>query len=283
MNWKIPVLASYAYLKQGNVFIEGLRNASEYFDIIIDSGAFTAYKLNKVITLDEYCNFLDNINLPTKYYFTLDEIGNSKKTLANYNELKSRGYKPIPIFTRGDNIKLFHQYYKDTEFVGIGGIAGTEKNSGYLKYLMDEEGLKEFNCHWLGFWDRDFLFHYKPTSCDSSAWQHFSMFGRVYLYVNRTFESFTRKDYQRNSKVFTFCEKYGINYNELADNDSWRNIVAIKGWIPPPKIISALSFLLFARDCKRYLGTDVFVVLARIDHVELLVYCAKQFEKFLTL
>lgn len=50
------------------------------FRLLIDSGAFTAWKAGKSIALDDYCRFLEALPAAPWRYFTLDVIGNPDAT-----------------------------------------------------------------------------------------------------------------------------------------------------------------------------------------------------------
>lgn len=283
INWKIPILVSYAYVDRN---LTGILNENKhYFDVILDSGAFTAFKTGRTITLDEYCDFLQCDTFDVEFYFTLDEIGNSEKTKENFYEMLRRNLTPIPIFTRGDPIQLFFDYYKIHRFIGIGGVAGTENNKNYMKDFLELKLGKTYNCHWLGFWDRDFLYKYKPPSCDTNGWQSTVMFGRSSLYVNRKFSSFTKENFKKNRKLNTFCEKYGIDYDLLYIDEVWQH-KSKPNYTPVPQVVSALSFLLFVRDCLKHVGTKVYLACSgnnAYKKVELLLYCKDKFGKFLNI
>ena len=49
-------------------------------------------------------------------------IGDAKATVANYDEMRRRGFDPIPIFTRGSDPALLEYCYSTTDLVGVGGL-----------------------------------------------------------------------------------------------------------------------------------------------------------------
>jgi hypothetical protein len=53
--------------------------------ILIDSGAFTAWKSGKTISVDDYCKFIESLPVKPWRYFTLDVVGDPKGTLAISN------------------------------------------------------------------------------------------------------------------------------------------------------------------------------------------------------
>src|SRR5882757_3999808 len=123
---QLPVLASYAYVKNSKTFIDGLTK-SRGVDLLIDSGAHTAYNTGTTIDMDAYCEFLKATK--PKYYFTLDVIGNAEKSLIQYDQMKERGFSPIPIFTRGAPIEHLEIYAKNAGYIALGGIFNIENNA----------------------------------------------------------------------------------------------------------------------------------------------------------
>jgi len=69
-------------------------------------------------------------------FFTLDVIGDSKKSYDNYLTMRDQGLSPIPIFTRGTDLSMIDRYYELSDYLGIGGLVGTPGNRGYVKTVM---------------------------------------------------------------------------------------------------------------------------------------------------
>ena len=77
----VNILVSYAYWCKE---LEEAFKRTPNLCLLIDSGAYTAYKLGKVFTVDEYCSFIDHLPVKPYGYFSLDVIGNPKETMNNY-------------------------------------------------------------------------------------------------------------------------------------------------------------------------------------------------------
>lgn len=182
---KIPILISFAYWNDDlYAIIEKYKNE---IDIIIDSGAYTAFTKGKKIDLNDYVSFIKELPKDWEYrYFTLDVIGDAKNTYWNYKALLNKGLKPIPIFTRGENLKRIDEYYKYDELLALGGISVASLNiPGYVKYIMDK-GIKGRKIHWLGWSEKDFILYYKPYSFDSTGWTWGGRYGDIaYLKYNQ--------------------------------------------------------------------------------------------------
>ena len=60
--------------------------------LLIDSGAFTAWKANESISLDDYCRFIEKLPVTPWGYFQLDVVGDPDGTIRNYDEMRRRGF-----------------------------------------------------------------------------------------------------------------------------------------------------------------------------------------------
>lgn len=75
---KLNFLVAYPYCKP-DVF-EVLKNQTLPYRFLLDSGAFTAHNAGKVITLDDYCRFIEAMPVKPWRYFQLDVVGDPDKT-----------------------------------------------------------------------------------------------------------------------------------------------------------------------------------------------------------
>ena len=260
----LPINALVAYPYVNTKIDEYLSQNQSKFRILLDSGAFTAWKAGKEIKLDDYCKFLDNLKFKPYKYFTVDVIGNPKETLNNYNKMLKRGYNPVPIFTRGEDISLLEEYYKTSDIVGIGGLVGTKKNKQFVNGLMKR--IKKRKVHWLGFTNIQYIKYYKPFMCDSSAWLTGPRYASTNLYLgNGQFaklskkDLFEEKDFMRgiHRKIKDSLAQYGFNYFDLLKSESW------KGGNSLISNICASSYLKLSNDLESAISTKLF--LAGVD------------------
>ncbi len=256
----LPINALVAYPYVNTKIDEYLSQNQSKFRILLDSGAFTAWKAGKEIKLDDYCKFLDNLKFKPYKYFTLDVIGNPKETLNNYNEMLKRGYNPVPIFTRGEDISLLEEYYKTSDIVGIGGLVGTKKNKQFVNGLMKR--IKKRKVHWLGFTNIQYIKYYKPFMCDSSAWLTGPRYASTNLYLgNGQFaklnkkDLFQEKDFMQgeHKKIKDTLTLYGFNYFDLLKSESWR------GGNSLISNICATSYLRLSNDLESAISTKLFL------------------------
>lgn len=269
----LNILIAYPYFKKLKPeTIEVLRDPDVRF--LLDSGAFTAWKSGQPIELDEYTDFLDRIPLEPWKYFTLDVIGDGEKTKDNYYKLLEQGYKPIPIYTRGENIKMIDEYFETSEIVAVGGLVGTKGNRGFVKNILDKYPNKKF--HLLGFTNHNFISYYRPYMCDSSSWNSGVRFKTSRLYMGRGRFIPISKDTFRSRpsiEIIDRCEFYGIDYEKLGYEEYW-----ITRWKSdrPFEMLCSMSYIQYQQDLQRILGVNYF--LAAPDDVQI-ICLKKNYEK----
>lgn len=220
---KLNLLVAKPYLKKD--VIEFLREVAPDVKVLLDSGAFTDWKKGKETSIDEFMKFLTDLQFIPWRYFTLDVIGNEKRTLENLDILYTNGFKPVPIFTRGADPKIINKFYELSDLIGIGGLVGTQGNKGFVKGIMNHIGDKKV--HWLGFGNNDYLAHYKPFSVDSSSWSSGVRYGTLQLYFgNGRWKNFKRDDFNKkpSQEVINLFRQYEEDPLQLRFQQEWTNI-----------------------------------------------------------
>jgi hypothetical protein len=253
---KLSVLAAYPYLK-GDV-LEVIARQGDKLRFLLDSGAFTAWKAGSAISLDAYCRFIETLPFEPWRYFTLDVIGDPVATMRNYETMLRRGFKPVPIFTRGEELSALDHFYRTTDLVGLGGVAGADKASyQWVRAVTDYLGPRK--AHILGFTSMDWIKYLKPYSCDSSSWESAARYGVVQFYLGRG--QFTKLEkgsvFTKPTKaVLDRVRRYGINPNTLTKADNWR------GGDGVARRLSAGSWVDLSLDVEHHLGTHLFLAFA---------------------
>lgn len=260
------MLIAYPYVKSDVLHI--LRNRKDEIRLLIDSGAFTAWKAGTTISIDDYCKFIESLPVTPWRYFSLDVIGNPKGTLKNYEIMVKRGFKPIPIFTRGEDPSYLDDYYKTSDVVGIGGLVGTKKNKGFVKGIMKVVNGRKV--HWLGFTNLDFLKVFKPYMADSSTWEMGARFANCPLYLGRGLPNIqiTKQSIQihlRNPQIVQAIESYGFNPNDLLIKENWSGGRSIT------RRLSAKSMRRLSEDVGKNIGTNLFLAAAGKQAIEILL------------
>lgn len=92
------LLFSYAYLRDKSKLVQTMYRARELgCHIMIDSGAFTAYRQGTTIALDDYCAFLaEHAGLGARAV-QLDVIGEAAPSRANLDRMRDKGLDPMPV------------------------------------------------------------------------------------------------------------------------------------------------------------------------------------------
>ena len=260
MSQYLNILVAYPYMSKSVIKI--LKDIHDElgnnFRFLLDSGAFTAYSSGKEIKLDDYCKFLDNLPFKPWNYFALDVIGNPEETMRNYEIMLSRGYKPAPVFTFGDDLSVIDEYYKTSDFIGIGGLVGRPSNEmliGLDKILKKVNGRK---AHLLGFTRVEYLKLLKPYSCDSSSWNGGARFGHSDLYLGGgKFKKITKKDFLKHpsKEIINAVKRNNGDYKMLSKRQSWHGE-------NESFQLSANSWANFSIDCERSINTKVFIAIA---------------------
>ena len=122
-------LFSYAYMKKGipDEIIAKLKKGTIH--CMIDSGAFTNLYRPGSVTLDGYCEWLQEHRKLCDQYVMMDVIGDRNKTIANYDKMRDRGLDPVFV----DHVwlresKALEPFYKSGKTVGWGGMVGNPQN-----------------------------------------------------------------------------------------------------------------------------------------------------------
>ena len=264
MKPRLNVLVAYPYMNPQVIKLLG--KCGPWLRFTLDSGAFTAWKAGKPIQLDDYCRFLDGLPIKPWRYFTLDVIGDPEGTMRNYETMLARGFKPVPIFTRGEDPSVLEEFYKTSGVVGIGGLVGTPGNRGFVKGIMRH--VRDRMVHWLGFTDLDFIKVYRPFMCDSSSWESGARYGALKLYMgNANFLTIKKHQFQSrpSQAVLDRIRQMGVDPYRLARLDEWHGGPSVS------RTLCARSGVTLSVDVERQTGTKMFLALTTAQALGLVV------------
>lgn len=256
----LNILIAYPYMNDALIKLVGANR--DRLRLLLDSGAFTAWKSGKPIALDDYCRFLERLHTTDAApwrYFVLDVIGDPVGTMKNLDTMVKRGFKPVPIFTRGDDPKRLKEFYAVSDLVGVGGLVRTRRNRGYVNGIM-----KHINgrpVHLLGFSDIPFLKFYRPYSCDSSGWDQGS-YGQIRLYMGSGRFVYVRQQQCRDGALpDEVCRRfrfYGVEPTALARVSGWRGNDGTRRRWAPAYLASCRGMVHASTDIEANLGTMYF-------------------------
>jgi len=153
------------------------------FSILLDSGAFSAWKRDISISVDDYIEFVKKYEAAFWNYVTLDVKSTKsisveesiRQTKENTRIMEDAGLNPVPVY-HGVNrrIDVLEELLEKYDFIFIGGLAG-ENRAVALQSIAD---IWEVNSkpqyrkrlHALGYTSTFNLLSYPWYSADSTAW-----------------------------------------------------------------------------------------------------------------
>jgi hypothetical protein len=151
--------------------------------IILDSGAYSVWKLGKQINLPEYCDYIDRNRDWIAHYVNLDVInpGNPEAAAAasfeNLVYMRSRGLDPMPVFHVGEDISwLYKMLDLGCRHIGLSASSLVSRNqvddwyAHAWSYLVNSDGLPLVRVHAFGEARYKSLVKFPWASADSASW-----------------------------------------------------------------------------------------------------------------
>ncbi len=228
---KVPTLIAYDNLR-GPGGGDALKRLTDlpYLDVLLDSGAFAAFRQGDPIDLDQYIEFLKEHSGKLFGYFALDVIGDKKATMSNLRRMRRAGLKPIPILTVGNSQKDMEVMFDGADFIGIGGIQGKiwpHSKAAKISYLkMIKKWSRRRKVHYLGVASEEILRTFKPFSCDTSSWLNAAKFGHLSIYFGNGRWRHLRTDNRAREidrEIQLEVTRAGFTLNDLMDTTLWNN------------------------------------------------------------
>jgi hypothetical protein len=206
---KFSFLISYYYINDKHLeFIKKYR--SLFKNIMLDSGAFSAWTQEDPIDLEKYCEYIKLHHQWFSTYVALDVIRDPKGgecSFDNFLIMRNKGLSPMPCFhPLFDEYKWFAEYAKHETYIGLGGMAGkdTDRNAQYRlldKVFTDidkERKNKFIKTHGFGIGSPKLVERYPWFTCDSSVILQISVKGMV----------------RWHGRVFSVSEREGIEVKD---------------------------------------------------------------------
>lgn len=185
-------LFSYAYkeaLPYYEVYWNKLITKGSKPRVIIDSGAFTAWRGGKPINIKDYATWSLAIKnqwspmMDSLVFMNLDVIGDQSESMVNQKTLETVGLNPIPIFTYGADLEILKVLLHEYDYLALGGLVHRKGIQSWLdkcfKVVMEdfrETGILK-RIHLLGVCNEKLLLRYPCYSSDSSSWVRALVFG----------------------------------------------------------------------------------------------------------
>jgi len=260
----LNLLVSLPYVIKG-AMRELLQENRDHVRLLVDSGAFTAWRSGNPLTLDAYLKMMESVPIKPWRYFTLDVVGDPVATRSNFDELLRQGLHPVPIFTRGASPETLDYYYEHSDVVAVGGLVGTRGNKGYVNGIMRLIG--ERKVHWLGFTHAEYLRRYRPYMCDSSSSSMAKRFAMIRVYVGHgEFMPVTKRAFfhRVDPKIDAAIRQLGVDPYLLRHEKNWHGHRI-------SDLIGMRSAVAFQCDLWTHLRTNVFTAITPVKHAAILL------------
>lgn len=150
--------------------------------LMLDSGAFSAFSLGKVISLQNYIKFIQDNPECITHAINLDVINPDDANVAaaagwkNFMEMKDAGLDIIPVFHARESLSWLEKMCDVCSYVGLSGTSLVSDNEVWpyydlcYQYLCDKNGCPTIDTHLFGDTSPRSLLNYPATSADSSTW-----------------------------------------------------------------------------------------------------------------
>jgi hypothetical protein len=168
------LLVSYAAFK--NKPIKEFKELLGYNpDILLDSGAYTAWTTGKNIALMDYIDYVKKNESEIEHHIALDVIDDmlgDEFSKRYYDMMLIAGLEPVPVYHRGDDLSYL-EYYVDCEppFIALGGTAKDSNKKAVRDWVLELNRLyPEQEFHLLGSSSKQITDYTSLRSYDSSTW-----------------------------------------------------------------------------------------------------------------
>jgi len=182
-------------------------------EVLLDSGAYTAFNKGTKISIDEYIAFIHENAKLFDHCINLDVIGNAKDSYRNWKYLKSNGVNAIPVYHLGTDEKWLVKYLKQTDYISLGAVANldtTQRMYGlrhiWEKYLQDRNGTPTHKIHGLGLTAIDIASAHPWYSLDSSAAVKAAAYGKIFVPL-----------YRKSTNKFDFRDSFMLCVSDQLD------------------------------------------------------------------
>lgn len=242
---------------------------SGYSDILIDSGAYTAYTKGKEIPLKRYIADCKRYQGKVWQYIQLDKVRNPEVTRKNLKIMVDSGLRPMPVFQMGEKFERMQDLVKINKWICCaGGVYAPQKWiwHRYQQAFKASGGLA--NIHALGFLRFPDVFKLPIKSGDSSAYYNGMKYGWLINFDKREglVQVHTSKIKQRGSagiddRFLKYMYNCGIRTEDITNgtyNHGQKSFVTLA---------SVHAYLNFAKFCAEKNFKFFFVI---IDFMNLL-------------
>lgn len=215
-----------SYFQMGGKEKDWLRMKEEngFKNMMLDSGAYSAWRMHKPVDLDNYIEFLLRNGKYFSAYVALDDCRRNKEVSGkvskrNYIRMRKAGLNPLPVWHLGENPEILRFYNDNTDYIGVGGIAG-QSRVGKLCSLVKNNVKKGTKVHLFGVANREDLLAYPYYSLDSTSWYRNSIYKNFVVFSNGKLKARTLRKRENVEKYFREISRMGVDFLELYKGNS---------------------------------------------------------------
>jgi len=271
---RIPILISYHYLRKlgeerKRYFTHGGATA-DGFEVMLDSGAFSAKNAGAVIELDEYMEFVSTYGDQfTGGFVALDVLGNPAATASNLKVMWDAGLDPMPVHVWGDTAKKMDELFERASKICLGGFRRPGRGPAPKGYVVDKMRMaKGRKVHWLGYTNFDMVASLTPHSCDAMSWKTGMLFAQVHVYEGKGKMTRLGRDNVATQPISMQMKRAindaGYTVRELQNTEQW---VTNKGI---HQRVTTMSWLRYVIELRQQLGTRTFMALGTLAEVDMI-------------
>jgi len=171
--------------------------------LMLDSGAYTAWGLNKQVDLTRYIDWLGQNQQWLDSYVALDIIpgvrgkqltvadmeAGAKASWSAFVTMRNAGLNPMPVYHLGERLYWLDKMIDSgAGYIGIGAAGMKDRQFRYdqiFAHLCGRRGFPEARIHGFAMTSPSLLYRYPWHSVDSTTWGHWSRYGCVQVPVVR--------------------------------------------------------------------------------------------------
>ncbi len=160
--------------------------------IMLDSGAYSAFRKGKTIDIYEYIDYVweMKVKVPESWLtcVSLDVIGDGHASYANWCIMRCAGLEPLPVYHVGTDVKFLQFYLRDCDYIGLGAIANLSSTRRMLAldriwddYLLDAKRMPKVKVHGMGIAGFKLMGRYPWFSIDTTSWLLVAGYGGIFF------------------------------------------------------------------------------------------------------
>lgn len=225
----IGVLAT---IKNKSFLLDTIKNGIK--NIIVDSGAYSAFTQNKSIDIDKLCDVYKELLFlkPDINLVSLDVINDKKlggESYENYLYMLDKGLPCLPTFHYGDDFQFLEKYSKLSNYIMIGGLVTKSIHYKYILLFLKDIFIKYPNhkFHLFGVTDKRIFSKFNCHSVDSTRW----LKGTKFRHIITKFGEYClikNGSVLYNPLLWKYLEKtYNITMDTISNGDFDWNLVNI--------------------------------------------------------